>query len=94
MKQIIQIDSSLRLVPYFLADHRDVALTWYQDVDLVELVDGVRSPYSVKKLNAMYSNNRSKQSGFLFVVQDSFTKEMIVKFSNKNSLKIELFSCI
>ena len=55
MKQIIQIDSSLRLVPYFLADHRDVALTWYQDVDLVELVDGVRSPYSVKKLNAMYS---------------------------------------
>ena len=55
MKQIIQIDSYLRLVPYFLADHRDVALTWYQDVDLVELVDGVRSPYSVKKLNAMYS---------------------------------------
>ena len=55
MKQIIQIDSSFRLVPYFLADHRDVALTWYQDVDLVELVDGVRSPYSVKKLNAMYS---------------------------------------
>ena len=94
MKQIIQIDSSLRLVPYFLTDYRDVALTWYHDVDLVELVDGVRSPYSVKKLNAMYSNNRSKQSGFLFVVQDSFTKEMIVKFSNKNSLKIELFSCI
>lgn len=28
MKQIIQIDSSLRLVPYFLADQRDVALTW------------------------------------------------------------------
>ena len=50
MKQIIQIDSSLRLVLYFLADHRDVALTWYQDVDLVELVDGVRSPYSVKKI--------------------------------------------
>ena len=55
MKQIIQINSSLRLLPYFLADHRDVALTWYQDVDLVELVDGVRSPYNVEKLNAMYS---------------------------------------
>ena len=94
MKQIIQIDSSLRLVPYFLADHRDVALTWYQDVDLVELVDGVRSPYSVKKLNARYSNNRSKQSGFLYVVQDSFTKEIIVKFGYKISLKIEFFSCI
>ena len=55
MKQIIQINSFLRLLPYFLADHRDVALTWYQDVDLVELVDGVRSPYNVEKLNAMYS---------------------------------------
>ena len=55
MKQIIQIDSSLRLVPYFLADHREVALTWYQDVDLVELVDGIRIPYSSEKLNAMYS---------------------------------------
>ena len=55
MKQIIQINSSLRLLPYFLADHRDVALTWYQDVDLVELVDGVRSPYNVEKLNSMYS---------------------------------------
>ena len=55
MTKIIQIDDSLRLVPYFLADHHDAALGWYQDVDLVELVDGVRSPYSVKKLNAMYS---------------------------------------
>ena len=55
MKQIIQIDSSLRLVPYFLTDHRDVASTWYQDVDLVELVDGIRIPYSLEKLNAMYS---------------------------------------
>ena len=26
MTKIIQIDDSLRLVPYFLADHRDVAL--------------------------------------------------------------------
>ena len=55
MKQIIQINSSLRLVPYYLADHRDVALTWYQDVDLVEFVDGDRIPYNVEKLNDMYS---------------------------------------
>jgi len=41
VKQIIQIDSSLRLVPYFLTDHRDVALTWNQGVESVELVDGV-----------------------------------------------------
>ena len=55
MTKIIQIDDSLRLVPYFLADHRDAALAWYQDVDLVELVDGIRIPYSPEKLNAMYS---------------------------------------
>ena len=55
MTKIIQIDDSLRLVPYFLADHHDAALAWYQDVDLVELVDGIRIPYSSEKLNAMYS---------------------------------------
>ena len=65
MPKIIQIDDSLRLVPYFLADHRDAALSWYQDVDLVELVDGIRIPYSLEKLNAMYSNYRSKQGVFL-----------------------------
>ena len=48
--KIIQIDDSLRLVPYFLADHRDAALAWYQDVDLVELVDGIRIPYSLEKI--------------------------------------------
>lgn len=47
MTKIIQIDDSLRLVPYFLADHQDAALAWYQDVDLVEFVDGVRSPYPI-----------------------------------------------
>ena len=54
MTKIIQIDDSLRLVPYFLADHHNAALAWYQDVDLVELVDGIRVPYSFEKLNAMY----------------------------------------
>ena len=33
MTKIIQIDNSLRLVPYFLADHHDAALAWYQDMD-------------------------------------------------------------
>ena len=34
MTKIIQIDDSLRLVPYFLADHHDAALGWYQDVNI------------------------------------------------------------
>ena len=54
MTKIIQIDDSLRLVPYFLADHHDATLVWYQDVDLVELVDGIGIPYSLEKVNAMY----------------------------------------
>ena len=65
--KIIQIDDSLRLVPYFLADHRDAALAWYQDVDLVELVDGVRIPYNVEKLNDMYSYLES--NGDLFWIE-------------------------
>ena len=36
MTKIIQIDDSLRLVPYFLAEQRDVGLTQYQEADLVE----------------------------------------------------------
>ena len=67
MTKIIQIDDSLRLVPYFLADHRDAALAWYQDVDLVELVDGVRIPYNVEKLNDMYSYLES--NGDLFWIE-------------------------
>ena len=67
MTKIIQIDDSLRLVPYFLADHHDAALGWYQDVDLVELVDGVRSPYSQENLEAMYSH--LYQHGELFWIE-------------------------
>ncbi len=67
MTKIIQIDDSLRLVPYFLADHHDAALGWYQDVDLVELVDGIRIPYSLEKLNTMYSYLES--NGDLFWIE-------------------------
>ena len=67
MTKIIQIDDYLRLVPYFLADHHDAALGWYQDVDLVELVDGIRIPYSLEKLNTMYSYLES--NGDLFWIE-------------------------
>ena len=67
MTKIIQIDDSLRLVPYFLADHHDAALGWYQDVDLVELVDGIGIPCSLEKLNTMYSYLES--NGDLFWIE-------------------------
>lgn len=40
MKQTLQIDNSLRLVPYYKVNHCEEALAWYQDVNLVHLVDG------------------------------------------------------
>lgn len=46
MKQTLQIDNSLRLVPYYKVNHCEEALAWYQDVNLVHLVDGVKLPYS------------------------------------------------
>ena len=55
MKQTLQIDNSLRLVPYYKVNHCEEALAWYQDVNLVHLVDGVKLPYSQETLEAMYS---------------------------------------
>ena len=40
MKQILQIDNALRLVPYCKVNHCEEAFAWYQDVNLVYLVDG------------------------------------------------------
>lgn len=49
---IIDISGDLRLRAY---DGRyDFAFGWYQDEELVWLVDGVRQPYSRETLDAMY----------------------------------------
>ena len=48
MKRILQIDNALRLVPYYKVNHCEEALAWYQDVNLVYLVDGVKRP-SIQK---------------------------------------------
>ena len=55
MKQTLQIDNALRLVPYYKVNHCEEAFAWYQDVNLVYLVDGVKRPYSPATLEAMYS---------------------------------------
>ncbi len=48
----IQINEVLRLRRY--DGTADFALAWYQDEELVYLVDGVRKPYDREKLYAMY----------------------------------------
>ena len=50
----IMVDESLRLRRFDCGDHA-FALEWYQDAELVKLVDGVDVPYSPEKLEAMYS---------------------------------------
>lgn len=48
----LEINEDLRLRRFDTAD--ELALSWYQDVDLVKLVDGVDQPYSPEKLERMY----------------------------------------
>ena len=49
---IMQIDGALRLRKF--DDSFDFAFSWYQDEELVYLVDGVRRPYSYETLSNMY----------------------------------------
>ena len=49
---IIRIDDSLRLRKY--DGVHDFALEWYQDADMVWLVDGIRKPYTMERLDRMY----------------------------------------
>ena len=49
----IQIDQALRLRRY--DGTADFALAWYQDPELVYLVDGVRKPYDRETLYNMYN---------------------------------------
>lgn len=50
--EIIQIDNTLRLRKY--DGVFDFALEWYQDEDMVYMVDGVRSAYDMDRLARMY----------------------------------------
>ena len=49
---VFQIDESLRLRKY--DGVYDFALAWYQDDEMVYLVDGKRDPYTMPRLKGMY----------------------------------------
>ena len=48
-----RIDTDLALVPYY--PNEDVALPWYQDVELCRQVDNRPEPYTLDRLRAMYA---------------------------------------
>ena len=50
--EILPVEETLRLRKF--DDHYDFALRWYQDPELVWLVDGVKEPYNEDKLGRMY----------------------------------------
>lgn len=49
----LEIDAGLRLRKY--DGIYEFALPWYQDLDTVSLVDGIREPYDMEKLERMYN---------------------------------------
>ena len=51
--EFLQVDDQIRLRRYDSV--HDFALRWYQDPETVKLVDGVEMPYSVERLNKMYT---------------------------------------
>lgn len=55
MNKIIPVNNQLCLRPFTKVDDLTQALTWYQDSEMVYLVDGVREPYSMEKLQRMYA---------------------------------------
>ena len=50
--EVLPVDGELRLRAY--DGEHGFALGWYQDEELVYLVDGVREPYTLEKLGHMY----------------------------------------
>ena len=47
------IDQELTLLPYF--PNEEVALAWYQDLDVCKQVDNIDHPYSLSRLQGMYT---------------------------------------
>ena len=71
--EIIQIDNTLRLRKY--GGVFDFALEWYQDEDMVYMVDGVRSAYDMDRLARMYVYlNKAGELYFIEILENESYK--------------------
>ena len=66
---VIQIDASLRLRKF--GGIYDFALAWYQDKEVVYLVDGKKSTYDMGQLSRMYNYlNNTGELYFIEILED------------------------
>ncbi len=69
LTKLIEINDKLRLRRY--DNNHDFALKWYQNIDTVYMVDGIKTPYDIDKLNKMYSYlNENYELYFIEVHKD------------------------
>jgi len=71
--EVLNIESGLRLRRF--DDRFDFAFAWYQDEEMVYLVDGVRRPYSRETLSNMYHYlDRQGELYFIEVLEKNIWK--------------------
>lgn len=67
--EVLQVTDELRLRKY--DGVYDFAFTWYQDVETVYLVDGVKKPYSEETLKCMYEYlNKQGELYFIEILEE------------------------
>ena len=68
--EYIAIHSSLRLRKYDGQAH--LAFSWYQNPDVIRLIDGSREPYTLQRIKKMY--DYLTQHGEVYFISKSFCK--------------------
>lgn len=67
---VIQIDEMLRLRKF--DGVYDFAFVWYQDEEMVYLMDGTKKPYTMKRLSRMYNYlSNAGELYFIKILEDS-----------------------
>lgn len=83
MEEII-IEENLKLIPYY--PNQEIALKWYQDLDVCKQVDNIDALYTRDRLDAMY--NYLSTNGECYYVQFNNTLVGDVSLYNVNELAI------
>lgn len=83
MEEII-IEENLKLIPYY--PNQEIALKWYQDLDVCKQVDNIDTLYTRDRLDTMY--NYLSTNGECYYVQFNKTLVGDVSLYNGNELAI------